>query len=71
MQNRNTIVLILILLLALLTLYIDLPIDQPRWVKQALFWQQPADYRDLKIKQGLDLQGGTQVILVPRPIGNN
>jgi protein-export membrane protein SecD len=67
MRNRNTVVLILIILLALLVLWVDLPIEHPRWVKQALLWQQPAEYRDLKIKQGLDLQGGTQVLLQAKP----
>lgn len=67
MRNRNTIVLGLILLLALFTLLVDLPIAHPTWAKQALFWQQPKEYRDLKIKQGLDLQGGTQVLLQAKP----
>lgn len=67
MRNRNSIVLGLIILLALVTLWIVLPIEHPRWAKQALFWQQPAEFRDLKIKQGLDLQGGTQVLLEARP----
>ena len=70
MQNRNNIVLILIVLLALVIVYIDLPIDHGSWVKKALFWQQPAEYRDLTIKQGLDLQGGTQVLLEARPSGD-
>ena len=67
MRNRNTIVLGLIVLLALVTLWIDLPIEHPSWAMKALFWQQPPEYRDLTIKQGLDLQGGTQVLLETRP----
>jgi len=70
MRNRNTIVLMLIILLALVALWIDLPIEHPRWAKQILFWQQPPEYRDLKIKQGLDLQGGTQVLLQAKPVGD-
>ncbi len=66
MRSRNTLVLMLILLLAALVLFIVLPIDHPRFAKQALFWQ-PEESRDLKIKQGLDLQGGTQVLLEARP----
>ncbi len=66
MRNRNTLVLMLILLLAAIVLYINLPIEHPQFVKQLLFWQ-PADFRDLKIKQGLDLQGGTQVLLEAKP----
>ncbi len=67
MRNRNTVVLGLIALLALFLLWVDLPIEHPRWAKQALFWQQPAEFRDLKIKQGLDLQGGTQILLEAKP----
>ncbi len=70
MRNRNTVVLALIILLALVTLFIALPIEHPRWAKQLLFWQQPPEARDLKIKQGLDLQGGTQVLLEARPAGD-
>ena len=67
MRNRNTVVLALILLMALVVLWIDLPIGHPRWAKQALFWQQPPEYRNLTIKQGLDLQGGTQILLEAKP----
>ncbi len=67
MRSRNTLVLMLILLLAAVVLFVVLPIDHPRFAKQALFWQQPAESRDLKIKQGLDLQGGTQVLLEAKP----
>jgi len=66
MRNRNTIVLILIILLALAILWIDLPI-QHIGAKQLLFWQQPVEARSLMIKQGLDLQGGTQILLEARP----
>ncbi|MCU0507722.1 MAG: protein translocase subunit SecD [Anaerolineae bacterium] len=66
MRSRNTLVLVLILLLAVLVLFIVLPIDHPSFAKQALFWQ-PAESRDLTIKQGLDLQGGTQVLLEAKP----
>ena len=66
MRNRNTIVLILIILLALAVLWIDLPI-QHIGAKQLLFWQQPVEARSLMIKQGLDLQGGTQILLEARP----
>ena len=66
MRNRNTIVLILIILLALAILWIDLPI-QHIGAKQLLFWQQPVEARSLMIKQGLDLKGGTQILLEARP----
>lgn len=67
MRNRNAIVLALIILMALITLVIDLPLDHSGWAKSLLFWQQPKEYRDLKIKQGLDLQGGTQILLEAKP----
>ena len=67
MRNRNSVVLILIVLLALVVLWIDLPIKHYSWARQALFWQQPAESRDLKIKQGLDLKGGTQILLEAKP----
>ena len=66
MRNRNTIVLILIILLALVVLWIGLPI-QHIGAKQILFWQQPVEARSLTIKQGLDLQGGTQILLEAKP----
>jgi protein-export membrane protein SecD len=68
MRNRNTLVLALIILLGLVVLLIDLPIQHPRWASNILFWQQPAEFRDLAIKQGLDLQGGTQVLLQAKPV---
>ncbi len=37
------------------------------FAKNLLVWQQPAEYRSLTIKQGLDLQGGTQVLLEAKP----
>lgn len=67
MRNSDKVLLVFIILLSLLALWIVLPIDHPDWVKQALVWQQPAEYRNLTIKQGLDLQGGTQVLLEARP----
>jgi len=67
MRSRNSIVLAFIVVLALVTLWIDLPIEHPRWAEQALVWQQPPEYRDLKIKQGLDLLGGTQILLEAKP----
>jgi len=66
MRNRNTLVLILIILLALVILWIDLPIQHGGATKLA-FWQQPPESRSLTIKQGLDLRGGTQILLEARP----
>jgi protein-export membrane protein SecD len=67
MRNRNSIVLILIILLALIALYIVLPTQHPTAVKNLLVWQQPEEYRSLEFKQGLDLRGGTQVLLQAKP----
>ncbi len=67
MRDRDIVILILVIALALLAVWIDLPIDHPQWAKQALFWQQPAEFRDLQIKEGLDLQGGTQILLQAAP----
>lgn len=55
---RNTITaLVLILLLVAVTLFVVLPIDHPVWVENLI----GRDLRDFKL--GLDLQGGTQVLL--------
>ena len=67
MRDRDIVLLVLVIALALLAVWIDLPIDHPQWAKQALIWQQPAEYRDLQIKEGLDLQGGTQILLQAAP----
>jgi preprotein translocase subunit SecD len=67
MRNRNIIVLILIILMALVALYIVLPIQHPSGIKNLLVWQQPPEYRSLDFKQGLDLRGGTQVLLQAKP----
>ncbi len=53
----------LILLLTVIALYLVLPIPHPQWVTNLLFWQ-PEGARTLQFRQGLDLQGGLQVLLV-------
>ncbi len=62
MRNRNLVNLILILLLTVVALVIALPIQHPTWMSNIAFWQ-PAAFRSLELKQGLDLQGGLQVLL--------
>jgi len=62
MRERNLIILIIIVVLAGTALWIDLPIDHPEWTQKILFWQ-PEGTRNLELKQGLDLQGGLQVLL--------
>jgi protein-export membrane protein SecD len=64
MRNNNSIVsLVLVLLLAAVALYIVLPVDHPVWVDRvfSLGSENPRDLKDFKL--GLDLQGGTQVLL--------
>ncbi|MDH7487123.1 MAG: protein translocase subunit SecD [Anaerolineae bacterium] len=62
MRERNLILLIVVVVLTALAVWIDLPVDRPQWVQKLLFWQ-PEGTRDLQLKQGLDLQGGLQVLL--------
>jgi len=64
-MRNSTISLVLVALLALVTLYLVLPIGHPDWVNRAFTFSWGSDKaRDLKdFKLGLDLQGGTQVLL--------
>lgn len=74
MKDRNLTALISILILAVVALVIALPISHPSWMTNLIFWQ-PEGYRDLELKQGLDLQGGLQVLLQADfgggPVDNN
>jgi protein-export membrane protein SecD len=70
MRTSDKVLLVFIILLTLFAIWVVLPIGHPNWVKQALVWQQPAEYRDLKIREGLDLQGGTQILLQAQPVGD-
>jgi protein-export membrane protein SecD len=58
MKNRNTILLIIILILSLIVLYIDLSNRGLSFELGPISMDQ-----DFSIKQGLDLQGGLQVLL--------
>ncbi|RLC85056.1 MAG: protein translocase subunit SecD [Chloroflexi bacterium] len=63
-MNKNTnIAFVLILLLALVAAYLVWPLQHPTWVNSLLFWQ-PEGARSLEFRQGLDLQGGLQVLMV-------
>lgn len=68
-MRRNTYTLVSILVLAILVLVIVIPASVPAdtGLAKLLFWQ-PAQIRDLSFKQGLDLQGGTQVLLQAKPV---
>jgi len=62
-MRKNTWMLIGIIILFLISLYIVLPISHPTWMEQlfSLGAETPKDLTNLKL--GLDLQGGTQVLL--------
>ena len=63
-MNKNTnVAFVLILLLALVAAYLVWPIQHPSWVNSLLFWQ-PEGARSLEFRQGLDLRGGLQVLMV-------
>lgn len=62
MRNRTIISFIVIMILAFIALVIVLPIQHPTWLSNLAFWQ-PAGYRSLELRRGLDLQGGLQVLL--------
>ena len=59
MKNRNTVSLIVILILALISAYIVLPNGPGLNIDLGPI----SIHRDFRIKQGLDLQGGLQVLL--------
>lgn len=62
MQRSHLWSLIIVIVVAVLALAIALPIRHPAWFTNIAFWQ-PQEFRDLQLKQGLDLQGGLQVLL--------
>ncbi|MCX7671193.1 MAG: protein translocase subunit SecD, partial [Anaerolineae bacterium] len=67
MQSRNSVVLGLIIFLALVALYIVAPIQHWSGLTALLVWQ-PPEARSLDFKLGLDLRGGTQVLLQARQV---
>jgi protein-export membrane protein SecD len=62
-MRNSTVPLVLVLLLAAATLYLVLPVEHPAWVERmvSLGSETPRDLSEFKL--GLDLQGGTQVLL--------
>ena len=62
-MRNNVITLIGIILLVLLSIFIVVPIDHPSWLENALpsGGDAPRDLKNLNL--GLDLRGGTQVLL--------
>jgi len=63
MRNTTTIALILIVVLTLGALYIVLPLDHPDWLNRAVSRgaETPRSLKEFRL--GLDLRGGTQVLL--------
>lgn len=63
MRNNNMVSLVLVILLAVFAAYIALPVEHPAWLERALSLgsDSPRDLQHYKL--GLDLQGGTQVLL--------
>jgi len=69
MRRRSPTALVAILILAAIVAWVDAPdIPRPDWVKNLLFWR-AATSRDIKIVQGLDLQGGLEVLMQANPPG--
>ncbi|MEZ4674564.1 MAG: hypothetical protein R2932_09995 [Caldilineaceae bacterium] len=62
-MRNNTISLVVVILLALAALYIVLPIQHPTWLDRSVSSDPNAPRDMLDLKLGLDLRGGTQVLL--------
>ncbi|MBP7600913.1 MAG: protein translocase subunit SecD [Thermoflexales bacterium] len=63
MRERNIVSLIIIAALGLVSAFLAAPVEKPAFVRSLVFWQDER-VRDLQLKQGLDLRGGLQVLLV-------
>jgi protein-export membrane protein SecD len=76
MRDRTISWFIAIVILTLVALWINLPIEHPQWVNDLLLWQSAeskkynrlAGVDPLRIRQGLDLQGGVQILLQAVPL---
>jgi protein-export membrane protein SecD len=62
MDRRDIVLLVITIILAAVAIFVDLNIDHPDWLEDLLVWQ-PEGTREIAIQQGLDLQGGLQVLL--------
>ncbi len=75
MRERDTFWFIIIVIFTLVALWINLPLKHPQWTNDLLLWQseESKNYNrlsgkdPLRIRQGLDLQGGVQVLLQAVP----
>lgn len=63
MRNNSMISLVIVILLALAALYIVLPVDHLAWLERSRSSDPNARRELLDLKLGLDLRGGTQVLL--------
>lgn len=62
-MRNNTISLVAVILLALAALYIVLPVEHPAWLERSLSSDPDTPHELMDLKLGLDLRGGTQVLL--------
>jgi protein-export membrane protein SecD len=76
MRDRNITWFVIIIVMTLVTLWVNLPIEHSQRVNDLLLWQSQ-DVKDynrasgddpLRIRQGLDLQGGIQILLQAVPV---
>lgn len=63
MRNNSTISLVLVLILIAFALYVVLPVTHPAWLERARSTDPNAPRELLDLRLGLDLRGGTQVLL--------
>lgn len=76
MRDRKIIWFIIIVVLTLVTLWVNLPLKHPQWVNNLLVWQPEESKKynrdtgtdPLRIRQGLDLRGGIQILLQALPV---
>ena len=66
MRQRSPTALVAILILAAIAAWVASDSPRPDWVSNLLFWRSSANH-DIKIVQGLDLQGGLEVLLQAVP----
>lgn len=63
MRNNSTISLILVIFLVAAALYVVLPVDHPAWLERSRSTDPNARRELLDLRLGLDLRGGSQVLL--------
>jgi protein-export membrane protein SecD len=63
MRNNSTISLVIVILLVVAALYIVLPVEHPAWLERSRSTDPNAPREFLDLRLGLDLRGGSQVLL--------